>query len=528
MNRILDAEIVPDGTDRGVSSDRAEGLAPCLCVTGRAVFQRKRLWRGLEQTGYRVRRFSGSQSLLAEVKATAPDVIICEVPASVEPVFELLSRLADLECDACVILIGPEIGADLVARCLRDGAFDYLTVAAASQVQDALRRGLANRQVFRTVRNMSGQLVLANAALAGERDALQQWNRNLSMLNALTQTLAASLISEAIVRSFFDCLAGLVAADVIGVGRPDPSSVWTWSRSAAYARQEQRVRQHLLSRFTAHAAPVSQSGAQTMRLPSGIQETRRTAPVPATWQPMLLADRAAMTIPLAIMPDRQGVLYVERKQGMFSESDLQLLSMAGASLSLALHNATLYQQMQEQALRDGLTGLLNRRALEEVLERELKEASRYRASACLIMIDLDYFKRVNDLLGHMAGDEVLRTMAALMQYLVRDTDTVGRYGGEEFGIVLPHTGLDRAVALAERLREQIERHEFGVDGGLVRTTVSLGIAQIEGGTFRTVPDWIAAADAALYEAKRTGRNRVVLYGADGACPAATALDAMAA
>jgi len=235
-----------------------------------------------------------------------------------------------------------------------------------------------------------------------------------------------------------------------------------------------------------------------------------------------------MTIPLTITPNRQGLLYVERQQGTFSESDLQLLSMVGTSLSLSLHNAAIHQQMQELASRDGLTGLLNRRALEEVLSRELKAGTRYRASACLILVDVDYFKSVNDHLGHAAGDDVLKAVATVMQQAVRDTDSVGRYGGEEFGIVLPHTDLDRAAVLAERLRDQIERHEFNADGGRVRITVSLGIAQIPDRSVHTVPDWMAAADAALYEAKGGGRNGVVIHTPDRSSPVESAVEAVAA
>jgi diguanylate cyclase (GGDEF)-like protein len=105
---------------------------------------------------------------------------------------------------------------------------------------------------------------------------------------------------------------------------------------------------------------------------------------------------------------------------------------------------------------------------------------------------------------------------------------VGRYGGEEFGILLPHTDLARATVLAERLRGQIERHEFDADGGRVRITVSIGIAQIPDGTIRTVPEWMAAADAALYEAKGGGRNGVVIHTPDRSPSVVSAVDAVAA
>jgi diguanylate cyclase (GGDEF)-like protein len=474
---------------------------PCLFVAGHAAFQRKAVWKRLEASGNRVCRFTGPAALLAAIESTSPDAIFCEVPASPEPAFELLNRLAAVQSDACVLLMGPDLGAEQVARCLRDGAFDYLTVPSpVTRVLDALQKGLINRQAFLAVRDLSGQLAQVNASLAGERDVLRQWNIKLSLLNHLTQALAGPLNSESIARSLFNGLAGLVPVDVIGLGRPDPHRVWTWSRTAACEAQEQRVRAHLLSRFNAQAAPISQTHAQVFRWSSGL---------PASEWP------AQMTIPLTFSPKSQGLLYVERQQGAFSESELQLLSMVGTSLSLALHNAAIHQQMQELASRDGLTGLLNRRTLEEVLSRELKAGTRYRASACLILVDVDHFKQVNDLFGHVGGDRVLTEIATVMQEAVRDTDSVGRYGGEEFGIVLPHTDLTRAAVLAERLRDQIERHAFDVDGGSVKITVSVGIAQIPDKTIGTVPGWMAAADAALYEAKGCGRNGVVIHTTDG-------------
>ncbi len=518
------ARPIPGGV---VMPQEAGHPSPCLFLVGGSSFQRRKVFGGLEVSGYIVSRFTEPASLLAAISVTPPDAILCEVGAEPEPVFELLNQLAGLESDACVILLGPEIGADQVARCLKDGAFDYLTVpATAPRVLDALRKGLVNRQAFQAVRDLSGQLSQVNTTLAGERDVLRQWNRNLSMLNQLTQALSGSLDSEAIARSLFNGLAGLVPVDVMGLGRPDPHRVWTWSRSASHESQEQRVRQHLLSRFTSNAAPVAQQRAQVLRLPTGLPSSKRSVLLSCDLTPQ--TDRSVITIPLTITPDRQGLLYVERQQGTFSESDLQLLSMVGSSLSLALHNAAIHQQMQELASRDGLTGLLNRRALEEVLLRELKAGTRYRAPACLILVDLDYFKRVNDLLGHMAGDEVLKAMATVMQQAVRDTDSVGRYGGEEFGILLPHTDLVRATVLAERLREQIERHEFDADGGRVRITVSMGIAQIPDGAIRTVPEWLAAADAALYEAKGSGRNGVMIHTPDRLVPVASTVAAVAA
>ncbi len=347
------------------------------------------------------------------------------------------------------------------------------------------------------VRNLSRELAQSNDQLAEERDALKQWSRNLLTLNHLTQVLTGSLNSETIVQSLFTGLATFIPLDIIGLVRTEPHRVMTWSRSPVFTCEELQVRERLLRRFMEGANPSS--------------------------FPTLCDDRHTMTIPLIISQDTQGLLHLERRQGTFSEAEFLVLSTVGTSLALALRNADTHRKIQELALRDSVTGLLNRRTLEEVLAREFSAGSRYNASACFLLMDLDYFKVVNDRLGHLAGDRVLKSAAALMQRAVRDIDTVGRYGGEEFGIVLPHTGFDRALVLAERLRRQIERHEFDLEGeGTVRTTVSIGIAQIPDISIGSMSDWIAAADSALYDAKALGRNRVAVHAQGQVCSIETA------
>lgn len=369
---------------------------------------------------------------------------------------------------------------------------------------------------LRAVRNLSRELAQSNDLLAGERDALKQWSRNLLAVNHLTQVLSGSLDSEAIIQSLFTGLATLIPLDIIGLGRAHPNQVMTWSRSSGLMREEMHVREQLVRRFT-EGAKSGPHVRQTLSLASaGVASEEACAPLPSV--PTLGGDRHTMTIPLIIAPDKHGLLHIERWQATFTESEFHVLSTVGTSLALALRNADAHRQIQELASRDSLTGLLNRRALEEALVREFKAGSRYSASACFLLVDLDYFKVVNDQLGHLAGDQVLTSMATLMRRAVRDIDAVGRYGGEEFGIVLPHTDLDRALVLAERLRQQIEGQEFEADQGIVRMTASIGIAHIPDVNICSVSDWIAAADSALYDAKAFGRNRVAVHVPDQAFP----------
>ena len=156
-------------------------------------------------------------------------------------------------------------------------------------------------------------------------------------------------------------------------------------------------------------------------------------------------------------------------------------------------------------------GIANRRFFDYTLKRELLRVRRYGRPLSLLMIDIDFFKKINDQYGHPAGDAVLQEMGKLLQGLFRKTDLPARYGGEEFAVVLPETPAVAAQALAEKLREQAEKKIFAPQGERISLTISIGAATVETGIQSqnlTEEELILAADQALYRAKHTGRNRV--------------------
>ncbi len=171
------------------------------------------------------------------------------------------------------------------------------------------------------------------------------------------------------------------------------------------------------------------------------------------------------------------------------------------------------QQLRDQANRDGLTGLWNRAATLNVLARELDRAQREGQPLAVVLADLDHFKRINDTLGHLAGDAVLRHTSRKMLSSLRPYDVVGRYGGEEFLILLPGCGQLSAIRLADRLRRCIASAPVEVEGTGVSVTLSLGVAVTDGKAKPDAVELLRAADMALYAAKRAGRNCVQLGGA---------------
>lgn len=166
-------------------------------------------------------------------------------------------------------------------------------------------------------------------------------------------------------------------------------------------------------------------------------------------------------------------------------------------------NVTNEEAFEKLAKIDPLTGLFNRYAIEEFLRLFIEEARRYEIEFCVIMIDLDDFKEVNDMYGHLAGDEVLKKFASVFQKTIRSSDRVGRWGGEEFLVLLPHTSYKQALELAERVRVKVCSCRFNEVG---RKTASFGIALFEKGD--TLSSLINKADQALYISKKKGKNQV--------------------
>lgn len=181
--------------------------------------------------------------------------------------------------------------------------------------------------------------------------------------------------------------------------------------------------------------------------------------------------------------------------------------VAAGRLALEKANA----QLEKLSMTDRLTGLLNRGTWENLVDAEFERFRRYGNPSCLVMFDIDHFKKVNDTHGHLAGDEVIRHTAAVIRSSLRQADRAGRYGGEEFGIILPETDLAGARIICERIRETIAESTVKTTVADIRYTISMGVAQLDEKA-ENYMQWLAHADEALYQAKEGGRNQVVAFG----------------
>ena len=190
----------------------------------------------------------------------------------------------------------------------------------------------------------------------------------------------------------------------------------------------------------------------------------------------------------------------------FSEPEIEALEQLLCSLLYPLRNALLYQDALQLAQKDPLTGVCNRAALDETMQRELSHARRQNSSYALLMLDIDHFKAVNDKYGHIIGDCALKAVANMIGSCKRDGDRLFRYGGEEFVVLMRDTNLDGSALLAERIRASIEATPCTCSGADLNIKVSIGVSVLQEGD--SPVSLFARADQALYNAKRNGRNQV--------------------
>jgi len=231
--------------------------------------------------------------------------------------------------------------------------------------------------------------------------------------------------------------------------------------------------------------------------------------------------RGWLGVPLLIRDRIIGLLALDSKQpGQFTKNHARLANAFASQVAIALENARLYEETHRLAITDSVTGMFTRRHFLTLSDREYQRSSRYQRPLSLIMMDLDHFKKVNDNYGHLIGDQVLQMITKLCKDNLREIDIIGRYGGEEFTILLPETPgkthqsqtdtITSAETVSERLRHVIETTPLKTDNHDINVTVSIGVAELNK-QCNDIKSLIDYADQALYQAKRKGRNQVVVW-----------------
>jgi diguanylate cyclase (GGDEF)-like protein len=379
---------------------------------------------------------------------------------------------------------------------------------------------------------IKGALLVGDAGLSDDqRRALAKFCRDISMpleLSRLREELERRVRAASHLRAF---------TEVVNSARPEDAYTTILRHSAELLKAERGS----LLLFDERAGELSVKAAvgpradvtigSGVRIGEGVAGTVMREGRPAVvrdvskvsgWNPASSSERSYKTrsfisYPISVGGRKVGVLNVTDKAGggAYDEFDLNLLDLIAPQMALALDRVEWHSkatQFQLLSITDPLTGLVNRRYLEERLQEELERSKRHRFAMSFMMVDIDDFKAYNDAHGHQAGDLALEMTAQCLKTALRSADVAARYGGEEFSILLPQTGLAEARAIGERIRRRIERTQFphGKSQPQGAVTVSIGVSSF-GAELDTPAEVIRAADRALYAAKARGKNCIEAY-----------------
>src|SRR5215469_14300743 len=364
--------------------------------------------------------------------------------------------------------------------------------AGAMVAMSTEREYVFQQRDLEVMQTAAGQLSVAveNARLFAEE---LRRSHQLAFLNSIAKTAISSEDAEQMLADIVAEIQKAFRFDHIGIGILD------------YVTKEIEIK--------AEAGSTAQAKGKRIPLGTGVvgrvarsNERALVQKADEGHLPGILPEsRAVLCIPITYGESLLGVLNVEsREDNAFSEQDVLIMSTLADLLATALHNSFVFQKLQQQSITDGLTGIKTRRFFWEALTSEWKRASRSGRPFSVVLIDLDKFKQVNDSQGHLEGDLVLARVGRLLEQKCRQSNVVARYGGDEYIILMPETGIEQAQILAERLRLWVATDPMLAEH---KITGSFGVASFPVHGF-SVEDIIRVADAGMYVSKREGGNRV--------------------
>jgi len=433
--------------------------------------------------GFAVRRTADGREALAALQEEEFHLALLDLALPGLSGLELLSWIKTNSPRTEVILFtGPE-ALGVADQALRLGVYDYLPKSKMTldQLQAVVARALERRRV-----ELSNLDLIANLRRTQEELTLHR-SQDLIQVRRIGEALALPRTWEQLIQGLVNLIWESLHFKILGLRfRGAGNGV---SREA-YRRQP-GLKEDAVAGFKANLKRLFQLAA------AGAPHTSEE-PLPDQSLSQILWGKAQTGECLALVAGGRDTPFSPEEAELF-----QIFILQGEA---ALRNMELLEEIKKLAIRDGLTGLYNYRHFWELLVHEIMKSRRYQSPLSLLFLDLDNFKIINDTLGHLQGDLVLKTLAAYLQRGVRQADVACRYGGEEFLVLLPETGLEQAIQLAKRLRHRISRMAIPLPDRDLHVTVSIGAAVLT--PHMDGEALVAAADAAMYRAKQAGRNQV--------------------
>ena len=466
----------------------------------------------LKEQGYEVVSTHEGSRVVPLMEERIPDLVLLDIQFADSSGMDVLGAIRNEErwLGIPVVMMSALTLEESAVRTLGLGAADY--VRKPLRVRELLARIEAQLRMRAILRSAHDTLREAREALHRVQEQADKRRHLMDILHDVTDELSTGEIYHLLARRVARAL-GLNQCSVILTrqgGLP---------RVAAYAYETGITADFVLS---LDKYPELQSALDTGRpvLVENVMVSPLYRHVREMWarDGTRISTRSVIAIPFAMEADEAGVFFLRRNvtEPPLTPADVEFAETVIRAAVTAIQRATLIEstiadnrRLEELAHTDPLTKTLNRRALSERLAAEMERVRRYSTMMSVLLIDLDHFKQINDTHGHLAGDDVLIEVAALLQRVVRAVDVVARYGGEEFVVVLPETGGAGAEAFAERLRELIEDQAFVASRGrAIRLTTSIGVSSFPDFGVESVEELLTKADQALYRAKSEGRNRV--------------------
>lgn len=360
-------------------------------------------------------------------------------------------------------------------------------------------------------------------------DSLDRRFRELHRLQEIAADVSKGLFIEDTLNLIYDTFAEFIPYDRIGCALLCDDGIRVrsfWSKSRI--KQLPRLKEGYRAKLTGSSlAQILETGEP--RIINDLEVYLAAHPRSLSTRLVLREGvRSSLTCPLQVDGKGIGFLFFSSaSKYTYQKLHQDVFVYLARLVSSIIEKAQLYRQvhdlnaqletalaeLKERSCRDGLTSALNRGAIMEHFEQQLQLTKRRGEPFCLIMLDLDHFKQINDNHGHPAGDHVLQQLVKMVTAELRESDRLGRYGGEEFMLLLADSDLAEGVRVAERLRARVEAMTISLQGLVVPVTISLGVSTVlpKRGVYPSCAELLAQADRALYRAKRNGRNRVCLY-----------------
>ena len=414
---------------------------------------------------------------------------------SIAKVHLFLRRIREMNSMASVILTGEPIPLANVSRLLRYGVYDYLChPTSLKQLERTIKQGLKNKKQAEEIIVV---LERSNRQHEMEKERFKKWSEALDLIHEISQTLLGCLNIDDLLCSFGKDLKKLIPYQSLSIflkGHDEPDRAWIWTLPDKEHRDgDVESLKTLEKKMIQWGNKYLLSSATTL-------------------QPAIQKQGAEIVLPLSVAGQKVGVLRMTKEIGRqdvpFNDDQANLLAKVASPFCLTLRNTNLYQRVNTMAATDELTRILNRRAFIYLLEREFKRFNRLHTPMILLLIDLDFFKEVNDRHGHIVGDHILKEVAAILKHAVREIDILARYGGEEFAVILPEGTMPEGLIVGERIRSFLETHIFNKGKDPIRITASIGIAMLPSPSAKSAEEFLHLADLALYRAKKKGRNRL--------------------